>query len=277
MNCKNCTLVLEASDNYCKSCGAKVIRNRLNFRNLWNDFSHQFLNYDNRFLKTFLDMFRRPQVVIGDYITGTRKKYVNVISYFAIALTFSGIQIFILQKFYPESLDMSVLVPDNVPQAEVDTSWIYDYFSILAMINLPFYAIMGRITFLGLKKFNYTEHLVIITYIVAQFSILNSVVITSLIVLLDSNFYLTGYVSTFIMMIFTGYTYKRLYPLSALGIFGRTLFFLFVIIVFIIALGIVQVIIMVIMEGGFGPWLEKQKAAQEAISYIASSARNWTS
>ena len=87
MNCKNCNLLISDKDNFCNSCGAKVIRNRLTIKSLFEDFSEQFLNYDNKFLQTFLHLFTKPEVVIDGYINGTRKKYVNVISYFAIALT----------------------------------------------------------------------------------------------------------------------------------------------------------------------------------------------
>ena len=99
MDCKNCQNSLSQKDDYCNVCGAKVIRNRLTVKNLWADFAEQFLNYDNKFLKTYLALFKKPEDVIGSYINGTRKKYVNVISYFAIAVTLSGIQLFILRKF----------------------------------------------------------------------------------------------------------------------------------------------------------------------------------
>ncbi|WAC01775.1 DUF3667 domain-containing protein [Lacinutrix neustonica] len=75
--------------NYCNGCGAKVIKNRLTMRNLFEDFTYNYLNYDNKFLRTFLNLFTKPEAVITSYIDGTRKKYVNVISYFAIALTLS--------------------------------------------------------------------------------------------------------------------------------------------------------------------------------------------
>ena len=92
MNCKSCQSTLKSQDNYCNICGAKVIRNRLTFKNLFEHFSEQFLNYDNKFLLTFITLFKRPEDVIAGYISGTRKKYVNVISYFAIAITLSGLQ-----------------------------------------------------------------------------------------------------------------------------------------------------------------------------------------
>ena len=81
MHCKNCNTALTKTQNYCFECGAKVIRNRLTIKNLLAHFSEQFLNYDNNFLKTFLHLFTKPEVVIGGYIDGTRKKHVNVIPY----------------------------------------------------------------------------------------------------------------------------------------------------------------------------------------------------
>ena len=94
MNCKNCNTSLIEGNDFCGFCGAKVIRNRLTIKNLLAHFSEQFLNYDNQFLKTFLHLFTKPEVVIGGYIDGTRKKHVNVISYFAIALTLFRITTF---------------------------------------------------------------------------------------------------------------------------------------------------------------------------------------
>jgi len=54
MNCKNCNITLTNEDNFCNNCGAKIIRNRITIRNLFETFSEQFLNYDNKFLQTFI-------------------------------------------------------------------------------------------------------------------------------------------------------------------------------------------------------------------------------
>ena len=119
MHCKNCYHEIRDEVHYCENCGAKVIRNRINLKNLWSDFTEQFLNYDNKLLKTFLHLFNKPGEVIGSYIGGTRKRYVNVLSYFAIAVSLSGIQIFALKKFYPELLDFTSVA---VSEAQAETS-----------------------------------------------------------------------------------------------------------------------------------------------------------
>lgn len=276
MECKNCKISLEESDNYCNGCGAKVIRNRLAFRHLWADFAQQFLNYDNRFLKTYFGIFKHPEVVIGSYISGTRKKYVNVLSYFALAVTLSGAQLFVFRKFFPEAMDLSALVPANTPKESLDISWVYDYFSLIALINLPIYGLMARVSFIGLKKFNYTEHLTIMTYLVAQFSMTNVLVLTPIVVLTGANFFIVGNISNLILMIFTAHTYKRLYPLSTEGIILRSMWFAAILVILLIISSIIQFAVMVISAGGFEAFQEQLKTA-EGVSYIASSAMNWTS
>ncbi|WP_121665647.1 DUF3667 domain-containing protein [Mesonia aquimarina] len=123
MNCKNCEKQLLGADSYCNQCGAKVIRQRLTLRNVGEEFVNIFLNVDNTFLKTFLQMLINPHLVILDYISGIRKKYLNVISYFTIALTLAGLQLFILRKFYPEALAM----PEFYQSATVvmDLNWLF--------------------------------------------------------------------------------------------------------------------------------------------------------
>ncbi|MEM7185152.1 MAG: DUF3667 domain-containing protein [Bacteroidota bacterium] len=276
MKCKNCGAELFESDNFCKSCGAKVIRNRLTFKNLWADFAEQFLNYDNRFLITYLGLFKHPEKVIGSYISGTRKKYVNVLSYLALAITLSGIQIFILQKFYPEVFDLTSLVPESTPTDQTDVAWVYDYMTLMYIMSLPLYALVALVTFLGLKKFNYTEHLVIMTYILSHFSMTNAVILTPLVIFTDVNFYIAANLANVIMMVFTAVAYKRLYPLSTGGILLRSLLFIFVLVVTFILIGLIQFVFMVIEAGGFEEFVQKQKELQK-ISYVISSAMNWTS
>ena len=155
MDCKNCSFPLDDSNEYCGFCGAKVIRNRLTIRNLLAHFSEQFLNYDNKFLQTFIHLFIKPEIVIQSYIDGTRKKYVNVISYFAIAITVSGLYIFILNKFFPECLEL----PDFMPSEQQEfqnkgMTFMQEYQSLLMMLYIPLYAIMAKMVFIG---FNFPE------------------------------------------------------------------------------------------------------------------------
>ena len=56
MKCKNCYTTLSLENNYCNTCGAKLIRNHLTIKNLFSDFIQTYLNYDNKFLKNLIEI-----------------------------------------------------------------------------------------------------------------------------------------------------------------------------------------------------------------------------
>lgn len=76
MNCKNCDTALQPEISFCYKCGAKVIKNRITFKNLAVYFGETFLNYDNKFLQTVINLIKDPKDVIDGYVKGVRKKYI---------------------------------------------------------------------------------------------------------------------------------------------------------------------------------------------------------
>lgn len=268
MNCKNCQTELDQNDEYCKNCGGKVIRNRLTFSNLFSHFTETFLNYDNTLLQTFINLFKKPEDVIDSYINGTRKKYFNVINYFALAITISGFYIFIVNKYFPDALDFSsISAPGQEEFQKKNIAFISEYQSVLMMLYVPLYALIARIVFFNLKKYNYTELLVIFMYIQAQISIASSIIVIScgLLGLASS---LVGMLMLPLMIIYSAFCLKRLYGINLLDIIVRTLLFFLV-------LGVTMVIITIVAFGimyftgdlqeTFGPAFEAgKKAAEEA-------------
>lgn len=96
MNCKNCNTNLAVEQNYCFECGAKVIRNRLTLANIFSEVKEHLFQYDNKLLQTFILLFKKPEAIIVSYIEGVRKRYVNPISFFGVALTLSGLYVLAL-------------------------------------------------------------------------------------------------------------------------------------------------------------------------------------
>ena len=265
MNCKNCNTSLIEGNDFCGFCGAKVIRNRLTIKNLLAHFSEQFLNYDNKFLKTFLHLFTKPEVVIGGYIGGTRKKHVNVISYFAIALTLSGLQLFILNKFYPEVMDLSSIASKGTEEFQKkNLDFMMEYQSLVMMLYVPLYAILSKIVFYNFKKYNYTEHLVIFMYILAQSSIVGLVVI-----LISAVFGLTLGTIAFaftlpFQILYSAYCLKRLFKLSLKGIILKTLLFLVILFLLMLLLAIAAAIMVIVFKDSefVQSLIEAQKTAK---------------
>jgi hypothetical protein len=274
MDCKNCKTVLKEQDAYCKSCGGKVVRNRLTIKNLFEHITETFFNYDNKLLRTLIDLFKKPEIVIGGYIKGTRKRYVNPISYVALTLTISGIYMLILNKFFPNVfLEMTTVGVEGQQEfMTIYSDFIQKYYSFLMISLIPLYALISRLVFINRKEYNFTEHLVMAMYIMAQFSLVSSFLNIALLVLqLPSG--LLGTSSIFLQMIYFGYCYKRIYVLSIGGLILRTLWFLGILLItmiVIIILGILSAIIFKDSDVIQGV-IEAQKKAAEAQKILKDS------
>jgi hypothetical protein len=274
MDCKNCKTVLKEQDAYCKSCGGKVVRNRLTIKNLFEHITETFFNYDNKLLRTLIDLFKKPEIVIGGYIKGTRKRYVNPISYVALTLTISGIYMLILNKFFPNVfLEMTTVGVEGQQEfMTIYSDFIQKYYSFLMISLIPLYALISRLVFINRKEYNFTEHLVMAMYIMAQFSLVSSFLNIALLVLqLQSD--LLGISSIFLQMIYFGYCYKRIYVLSIGGLILRTLWFLGILLItmiVIIILGILSAIIFKDSDVIQGV-IEAQKKAAEAQKILKDS------
>ena len=274
MICKNCHTELSTKDDYCKSCGGKVIRSRLTFRNLFEHISETFFNYDNKLLRTFVQLFKQPEDVIDGYVNGTRKKYVNVISYFALAITISGFYLIIVKKYFPETMDFSQLAyPGQEEFQKKNMSFIEEYQSILMMLYVPVYALMARITFFNIKKYNYTELLVVFMYIQAQISIASAIVVISL-GLLGISSSIVGMLMIPLMIIYSAYVLKRLLEISATDIIVRTLLFFAVLGVTMVVITIITLVILYFtgdLQETFGPAFEAGKKIGEEASKVKSA------
>lgn len=275
MNCKNCHKSLEENSDYCNACGGRVIRNRLTLKNLFEHFSETYFDYDNKLLRTFVYLFKKPEEVICTYISGVRKRYVNPISYLAITITISGIYFFILNKYFPNALtEMSNPYGNQLQLSKIkevmDTT--QEYYSILMVLLIPFYALLSRLVFVNRKEFNYTEHLVMSMYIMAQFSLVSS--FTNIIFLVFGlSTQILGTISIFFQIAFFAYCYKRIYKLSSAGIVLHTLFFLAIMVAIMLLLIMVGFVIALIFKDSDAvkSLIESQRAINESQLPIKDS------
>jgi len=261
MKCKNCHTDLINSSDYCNTCGAKVIRNRLTIRALFSHFSEEFLNYDNKFFQTIITLFKKPEDVITGYISGTRKKHVNVISFFAIAITFSGFQIYFLNKYLPQVSDLNPA--ETVEQIQIQLNnrvfgFIKEYQAVIMMLYIPIFALMAKLVFYKKKKFNYTELIVVFMYLQSQASIVSALVVIILIPL-GLQVEMVGYIVLPLQIIYFTYCLKRLYCLSAKDMFLRFLIFILVFFVFAV-IGIVIMTLVLYKIGVAQDLIEAQRA-----------------
>ena len=236
MECKNCSTPQRTDFNYCPNCGAKVIRNRLTIRNLWYDVTERYFNLDNTFIKTFLHLFSRPQLVIDGYIKGVRRRYLNPMSYFGISIALSGLLFFILRRYFIDKINVDIFNMGIDPDAsEKIMSATLDFSSFIFILYIPVIAVASWLTF-NRKKYILPEYVVSAIYTLAHYSI--SIFPISLIILIIvpekyvaiSPFFLS------IMVLYALYVVHRLNSCSLIQGFGRS--FIFIAIYFVGYVGV---------------------------------------
>lgn len=252
MQCKNCNKKLNDNQNFCDDCGAKVIRNRLTPKVLAKHVNEEFLSIDNKFLKTLIDLIKKPEAVIGGYIQGLRKKYIGVIPFYAISLTILGFQTFILQQFFPEFLDAQNTFFDESFKmgsggAENPMSGYPEFFNnyqgVFFSILMPFIAVGTWIVFLDYRKHNYTEHLVINLYTTAQIIYFSFITYLLFAFFGIADYLLASLIITPLTIIYGAFIFKKLYPLSFINVLIRYVAaYIIYIIMFMVIVAIVLVI-----------------------------------
>ena len=101
-NCKNCQETISENDKFCSECGGKIIRKQITFKTLISEEFWKAIGWDSKYLKTVRDLLIRPEIILGAYLKGVRKRYVNPLAFFAIGMTISLITFNIFQEHFLE-------------------------------------------------------------------------------------------------------------------------------------------------------------------------------
>lgn len=246
MECKNCHFQLVADENYCTRCGARVIRNRLTLKNVLQDIYEQHLNLDNRLLATFVHLFTKPGEVIKGYFTGLRKRYLNPISYLGLAITLSGILVFVIKRNFLKKLKLDVLhTGANVEGANKIFETTLDYQNFVFVFLIPLMAGVGWLVYTK-PRYNFTEHLVSMTYVLAHITIVTFPITILQLYLDPEHFGEYSFANIALILIFTAYAYWKVcdYPLKTF--IARTSLFiiLFLLCYLLFSLGILVLMLL---------------------------------
>ncbi|WP_179367679.1 DUF3667 domain-containing protein [Winogradskyella forsetii] len=231
-----------------------MIQNRLKPRVLAQQVNEQFISIDNKFLRTFIDLFKKPEAVIIGYIDGTRKKYIDVLQYFAISLTLAGIQVFLMTTFFKEALDFSsgfaegfnTTAPktDN-PFTNLNLGDLTKYQSLIYIFTVPFSAFGTWLTYylLGERTYNFTEHLVINLYYYAQYIIITAV-LSILFLLFRLDYLIVSTLVTIPTIVYLFYVLKRIFKNTFWETFAR---FLIVMVIYVFSMFIIMIFAIIIV------------------------------
>jgi len=155
MICKNCSIEINPNTSFCYSCGTKVVTRRITTKNLFSDLMIG-LGWDSIYFFTLKSMFVKPNIVITEYLNGTRKKYLNPFSYLLIgtAMLLTVFNFFkddadALQEslsYNKEQIQLTELKnKQEVARFGVQTSKsLMKYFNIIALLFLPIFSFMSK-------------------------------------------------------------------------------------------------------------------------------------
>ncbi len=268
-NCKNCNLSLSEENKFCSNCGAEIITERITIQKIIKDFFNQIFGWDNKYFVTIKSLLLQPQVILSEYLSGTRKKYINPIPFLAIGLTITILIFNIFTDSYVEvnsainegEMDMIAAIFDQLENdhnianpykdpefrtEQLENSKKYQkfalkYFNLFILIALPFYALFSKIVY-G-KPLNYGEHLITNLYIQGV-TFLGTSFFFLLSVLISPSLYFFTLLFT---IIFYTYVYGKLYKLRLLESIGKLLLFFVVLGSFIFLIGILLFILGVVI------------------------------
>ncbi len=159
--CLNCEK--ETQGNYCSNCGQSTSIHRFSLKHFFvHDFVHGIFHFDKGFIFTIRELFTQPGHSIREYIQGKRVKYFNCFSTIILVLT---IEYFFLKLFH---VDAKVFLTDYTGLYKFQK----DYSKFVPFIAIPFYALCSYLIFRKSQQ-NYTENLVLNTYLVGGWMLIN--------------------------------------------------------------------------------------------------------
>jgi hypothetical protein len=270
MTCKNCEAKSRTDFQYCPNCGAKLEPKRITFKRLLGDFSERVFSLDNSLIRTFKTLLNRPEKVVESYISGVRKKYMNPLSYMGVALTLSGIIVFVISKFYANVIDFTG------SQGQLDSEFtkeisdiIYDFNAFFFLLYIPVMALPSYLLF-NKMRYNYAEHVVVFFYIMAQFSLISFPISLATLLISPEDYVSVNQPMAILALVYSLYVLQRMNRFPVLVFSGRTVLYLVLLFIFffILIMGLVAFFFItgIFEVGDFKPAVQ-----------ATSSAINWAS
>ncbi|MCK0160379.1 DUF3667 domain-containing protein [Muricauda sp. F6463D] len=223
-----------------------MIRNRITSKNLWDDFLEGYFNLDNTFIKTFIHLFSKPEVVIEGYLQGVRRKYLNPISYIGIALTLSGIVVFLMAKSIDfMEFDIFETGAQTVYQEKL-MGFILDYQALIFMIYIPLIAISSWLCF-DKKKYNFAERIIIFMYTLAHFSLFSFIPSILVLLFIPEHYINYSLVASLAMIVYVSYVIIRISSSNGIALISRLFLFYFILAVLYLFTSILTPVIMLLI------------------------------
>lgn len=244
---------------YCNQCGAKYIDARITVKYLILSLLASF-GWDSHFFVTFRDLMLRPQLVFEKYLAGTRKRYTNPFTFFAVGTALSVLVLGFWSDHLiglstkagvmtSETLVESLTTEEQTPEKSAEraafaaqqealnakaATFMFKYYNYLSFLFLPIYTLVALLVY-G-KPNTYGEHLVINAYIQGLLMFIG-LLLFAFTMLLQRDIFMSG--SIILNVLVYLYAYKK-YRKHSLGrTIGKFLRFIGIVLLFGIIMPII--------------------------------------
>lgn len=243
MNCLNCNSKLNTNDSYCSGCGAKVVIDRPTFKGFVSEFGERVFTLDNSLFRTIATLISHPSKVVNGYLDGLRKRYVDPIRFLLLAVTFSGVNAFLVKRGFFGEIDINRYI-ENVEQDDAQAemfvnlmNFLIDYNNVIMFLTIPILALISKIVFYDLKKYSLFEHNVIYSYTYSLCAIFATIAYV-LFTVLGFDYFALTWIFSLLYIVYHIFALKNIFGLSLKQTLLKTLLFLVVGIFFYLALAI---------------------------------------
>jgi len=247
IECKNCKNNFQGL--YCNNCGQKVIQERNTIKHLFKLIFDSF-DIEKGLVYTAKLLFANPGKIINEYLAGRTKDFYNPLKYLILIAGLNAFFVIWLGVF-DTSMENTYEVLDYSNeqikfQSQVN-NYVKKFLNIFSILILPFYSLASKWVFKKHKQY-FAEHLIINSYLFAQYTILQ--ILTTITVYFIP--VLVKYVPVFgivTFVVYYAYTLKSIYKIKfvksllrsvSIFILGSILASVFIIVTMIIVMIILK-------------------------------------
>jgi len=209
MNCKNCDAVVDGK--FCSSCGQSAHIHRVTIGHLVHEFFHVMTHADKGIIFLVKQLLVRPGFVVKEYLEGKRKKYFNPVSFLLIT-TAIGALIAYKSGYYEALGKPASRQPQQISRYYQETLDItVHYGKVLGLfLIVPLCAFLSRI-FFWRPRYNFAEHIVLQSYCLGLFYIVQSFIFVPLFLVSPSTAEINNVLLQLVYAIYTSIVYKQLF------------------------------------------------------------------
>lgn len=187
LSCQNCGQGLNGT--FCSNCGQKKY-SKIDKKYIFDEIQYTFLHFNKGFLYTIKSVFINPGKTAKEFIEGKRVNHYKPILFLFVL---SGISTFISYKIIGlKEIMARHYATNNVDSVEKSNvmssvfSFITDYNTLIMIAFVPFLAIATKIAYRK-KGNNYYEHVVMNTFLLSFYTLLNFILVYPLMFFLKND------------------------------------------------------------------------------------------